>query len=436
MPSPLLSAQELITLHQTRAIVLIDVRTGVGIKERYAAQHLQGALWIDLDTDLAHIGTDAAKGGRHPLPPIAQFATVLTRLGIRPESHVIAYDDKSGANAAARFWWMLRAMGHASVQVLNGGYDAAIQAGFPTSDTIPIPSPALPYPTPTTWMLPLSDINEVAKSVQDTTSNLVIDVRDQYRFDGKSEPIDLIAGHIPGAINIPFSSNLDENGLYLSPELLQNKYKNALAGRNLENITVHCGSGITACHTLLAMDYTGLGIPKLYVGSWSEWSRNDRPIGKNDIRIIDYAPMYKEVFKDLNVEWISTYFVMEAADYKALDNPETYILEKGGHILVALYNDEPVGVCALIKTHDDPEMDYELAKMAVSPKAQGKKIGWIMGQAAIEKAKTLGAKALFLESNTILTPAISLYYKLGFQKIDTRPSPYERSNIQMKLEIL
>jgi ribosomal protein S18 acetylase RimI-like enzyme len=126
---------------------------------------------------------------------------------------------------------------------------------------------------------------------------------------------------------------------------------------------------------------------------------------------------------------------MEAADYKALDNPETYILDKGGHILIALYNDEPVGVCALIKTHDDPEMDYELAKMAVSPKAQGKRIGWIMGQAAIEKAKNLGAKALFLESNTILTPAISLYYKLGFKKIETRPSPYERSNIQMKLKI-
>ena len=117
---------------------------------------------------------------------------------------------------------------------------------------------------------------------------------------------------------------------------------------------------------------------------------------------------------------------------EALDNPETYILEKGGHILIALYNDEPVGVCALIKTHNDPEMDYELAKMAVSPRAQGKKIGWIMGQEALQKARTLGAKALFLESNTILTPAITLYYKLGFQKIEHRPSPYERSNIQMK----
>ncbi len=142
---------------------------------------------------------------------------------------------------------------------------------------------------------------------------------------------------------------------------LKSKYQAALKGKT---VTVHCGSGITACHTLLAMDYAGLGIPKLYVGSWSEWSRNDRPLALGNIRIVDYEPAYKAVFKDLNVEWISTYFVMEAADYKALDNPETYILEKGGHILVALYNDEPVGVCALIKTQNDPEMDYELAKMA------------------------------------------------------------------------
>ncbi len=154
-----------------------------------------------------------------------------------------------------------------------------------------------------------------------------------------------------------------------------------------------------------------------------------------NISIVDYEPKYKQVFKDLNVEWISTYFVMEAADYKALDNPESYILSQGGHILVALLDNEPVGVCALIKMQDDPEMDYELAKMAVSPKAQGKKIGWLLGQAVIEKAKSLGARALFLESNTILTPAISLYYKLGFDRITSRPSPYERANIQMKLEI-
>lgn len=155
-----------------------------------------------------------------------------------------------------------------------------------------------------------------------------------------------------------------------------------------------------------------------------------------NIKIVEYEVQYKQIFKDLNVEWISTYFVMEASDYKALDNPETYIIDKGGHILVALYEDEVVGVCALIKMEDDPEMDYELAKMAISPKTQGKGIGWILAQAVIEKAKNLGAKALFLESNTILTPAISLYYKMGFKRITSRPSPYERSNIQMKLDLL
>ncbi len=153
------------------------------------------------------------------------------------------------------------------------------------------------------------------------------------------------------------------------------------------------------------------------------------------IKIVNYEPQHQAAFRALNVEWISTYFVMEAADYKALDHPETYILEKGGHILVALYEDEPVGVCALIKMDDDPEMDYELAKMAVSPKVQGKKIGWTLAQAVIEKAKSLGATMLFLESNTILAPAISLYRKLGFIEISNRPSPYERANIQMKLPL-
>jgi ribosomal protein S18 acetylase RimI-like enzyme len=153
------------------------------------------------------------------------------------------------------------------------------------------------------------------------------------------------------------------------------------------------------------------------------------------IRIVNYEPQYQGVFRALNVEWISTYFVMEAADYKALDHPDTYILEQGGHILVALYGEEPVGVCALINMKDDPEMDYELAKMAVSPKAQGKKIGWILAQAVLEKARSLCAKTLFLESNTILTPAINLYRKLGFVEVHNRPSPYERANIQMKLSL-
>jgi len=153
-----------------------------------------------------------------------------------------------------------------------------------------------------------------------------------------------------------------------------------------------------------------------------------------DVQIVDYKPDYQQAFRDLNEQWISKYFKMEAADHKALDNPQQNIIDKGGHILVALYNNEPVGVCALMKM-DDPVYEYELAKMAVSPKAQGKSIGWLLGKAIIEKARSLGAKKLYLESNTILEPAINLYHKLGFQKVIGHATPYERCNIQMELMI-
>lgn len=153
-----------------------------------------------------------------------------------------------------------------------------------------------------------------------------------------------------------------------------------------------------------------------------------------DVVIVDYTPEYAGAFRQLNEEWISSYFTMEEADYKALDDPEGYILSKGGHIFVALYKNEPLGVCALIKM-DDPHYDYELAKMAVSPKAQGKNIGGLLGQAIINKARSLGAATVYLESNTILKPAINLYHKLGFQKTVGHATPYERCNIQMELKL-
>ncbi|PWV51508.1 bifunctional helix-turn-helix transcriptional regulator/GNAT family N-acetyltransferase [Chitinophaga sp. S165] len=162
---------------------------------------------------------------------------------------------------------------------------------------------------------------------------------------------------------------------------------------------------------------------------WVQEQKKERESRK--VKIVDYQPAYQQAFKDLNVEWISKYFKMEEADYKALDNPQGYILDNGGHILVALYEDVPVGVCALIKMKD-PAYDYELAKMAVSPTAQGKSIGWLLGSAILEKARSLGATKIYLESNTILKPAINLYYKLGFEKIVGHPSPYERCNIQME----
>ncbi|WP_082434911.1 GNAT family N-acetyltransferase [Pedobacter sp. Hv1] len=152
------------------------------------------------------------------------------------------------------------------------------------------------------------------------------------------------------------------------------------------------------------------------------------------IEIVDYQPKYNASFRALNEEWISNYFKMEAKDYESLDQPEAYILAKGGHIKVALFNNEPVGVCALIKLTNHA-YDYELAKMAVSPKVQGKNIGYLLGQAIVEKAKSLGATTLYLESNTILKPAINLYHKLGFERVEGHTSPYERSDIQMLLHL-
>lgn len=153
-----------------------------------------------------------------------------------------------------------------------------------------------------------------------------------------------------------------------------------------------------------------------------------------DVQIVEYQPEYQEAFRALNEEWISTYFEMEEADYKALDNPKEYILDKGGKIFVALYNNEPLGVCALIKMNDG-NYDFEMAKMAVSPKAQGKSIGWLLGQKLVDTAKELGASKIYLESNTILKPAINLYYKLGFEKVAGHATPYKRCNIQMELDL-
>ena len=151
------------------------------------------------------------------------------------------------------------------------------------------------------------------------------------------------------------------------------------------------------------------------------------------VKIITYSSKYQKQFKLLNEAWITQYFKIEEADSIALNNPKEYILDKGGHILVAMYNNKPVGVCALLKTNND--CDFELAKMAVSSQVQGIGIGWLLGNAIINKAKSLHAKKIYLESNTILKPAIKLYQKLGFEKVSGYPTPYERCNIQMVLKL-
>jgi DNA-binding MarR family transcriptional regulator/GNAT superfamily N-acetyltransferase len=151
------------------------------------------------------------------------------------------------------------------------------------------------------------------------------------------------------------------------------------------------------------------------------------------VEIVAYDSSHRVAFQQLNEEWISKYFKMEEADHKVLDDPEGYILQNNGFIFVALYEGEPVGVCALIKMKNDPDYEYELAKMAVSPLMHGKSIGFLLAQAIIEKAKSLNLAKIYLESNTKLKPAISLYHKLGFNKVAGRPTPYERANIQMEL---
>lgn len=278
--APIISIGELKEICTKPEVLIFDASNHKHAREQYAHKHLQGAFFVDINTQLADIQPDVAVGGRHPLPTIADFSTTLRILGISSTSHVIVYDDSKGANAAARFWWMLKAVGHDKVQVLNGGIQAAEQFGFPMQTGINIPVPAAENYPMQQWLLPIAQMDEV-EQVSQKDDYLVIDVRDAYRYNGESEPIDLIAGHIPGAENIPFTENLDAAGLFLQPDVLKERYAQITEGKSTDHIIVHCGSGVTACHTLLAMSYAGLEIPKLYVGSWSEWSRNAKEIVKH-----------------------------------------------------------------------------------------------------------------------------------------------------------
>lgn len=174
---------------------------------------------------------------------------------------------------------MLKSAGHEKVQVIDGGIDAAVKAGFPASDKQETPKRG-EYKFDK-WNLPISGLAEVDKASNDENF-LIIDVRETPRYNGETEPFDKIAGHIPNAKNIPFAENLDAEGFFLPPEKLCEKYEKELESFPTEKIIVHCGSGVTACHTLLALDYAGLKIPKLYVGSWSEWSSNNRPIARKE----------------------------------------------------------------------------------------------------------------------------------------------------------
>lgn len=270
--SPIISTSELKQNFQNKNLIILDARVGKDVYQNYLEKHIKGARFIDLDKDLAEIGDNAAFGGRHPLPNIEKFSKTLSNLGISEDSHIVVYDDKNGANAAARAWWMLRSFGIENIQVLDGGFQTAEKEGleFVSGEELFEKASIIEKKN---WLLPTSSLEDVENELK-SNSSTVIDVRDAYRYKGESEPIDLVAGHIPGAINIPFSENLDETGRFLQPEILKEKYAGLLKDK-AENIIIHCGSGVTACHTILALDYAGFKIPNLYVGSWSEWSRRE-----------------------------------------------------------------------------------------------------------------------------------------------------------------
>ena len=271
--SPIIEVDELMQISENQNLRIFDVRTGSNAKENYIKKHLEYSVFVDLNSDLAEID-DPKNGGRHPLPKFEDFIKILGELGIDKNSHIVIYDDKNGANAAARFWWMLRAVGHKKVQVLNGGLPVAQNQNYPLS-SVEEYYPETKYISDyQDWQLPQVWIDDVKKASQDSDS-MIVDVRESQRFDGIMEPIDLVAGHIPNAQNFPFIDNLDEKGLFKSPEVLRNLYSELFDNYEKSKIIFHCGSGVTACHSLLALDYAGFDIPNLYVGSWSEWSRNE-----------------------------------------------------------------------------------------------------------------------------------------------------------------
>lgn len=274
--SPVIHTDELLELRKWASLVLIDASNSASARESHNELHLQGALFIDINTQLSAVKEDPNNGGRHPLPTTDNFCKTLGKLGIHPKNHIVIYDSNSGANAAARLWWMLRSIGHEKVQVLNGGFQEAKHLNFPLSKGNEIPQEETHYPA-REWKLPMADINEVYAATLNK-SQRIIDVREAGRYNGEYEPIDAVAGHIPGAINIPFKLNLDEKGCFLPAQELNKLYSDRLKGIDIDQCIVHCGSGVTACHTILSMVYAGLPFPTLYVGSWSEWSRSGNEI--------------------------------------------------------------------------------------------------------------------------------------------------------------
>lgn len=277
---PIIELDEWLSLSPHSDAILVDARGGAGAREKYLQGHLRGAIFVDVETQLSEKKASPADGGRHPLPDPQQFVELLARLGIFPGREVVVYDDKAGANAACRFWWMLQGLGHSPVRVLNGGLTYAVSQGVTLQtgwvDPVPIDPDEIHYPN-ADWQSATVSLSRLVQDLQQERC-LLVDVREAYRYLGESEPIDSVAGHIPGAINIPYLKNLLEDGRFAEGAELRERYLPVLAGRDGREVVFHCGSGVSACHTLLALQLAELPPAKLYVGSWSEWSRNDLPI--------------------------------------------------------------------------------------------------------------------------------------------------------------
>jgi thiosulfate/3-mercaptopyruvate sulfurtransferase len=238
----------------------MDGRSG---RDAYDAGHLPGAVFVDLDTALTAHGVDPAEAGRHPLPTPDAFAAALGDLGIGDDDTVVAYDDVGGV-IAGRLVWMLRATGHEAA-LLDGGL-AAWRGDLATDPTVRDPTTFTPRPWPADRLATIEDV---------AAASLLIDARQRERYEGEPDGVDPQAGHIPGALSVPCRENLDGDGRLLPPERLRERFAFAAGAE----VVSYCGSGVTACHNLLALEQAGLGRGRLFPGSWSQWSRDPaRPV--------------------------------------------------------------------------------------------------------------------------------------------------------------
>ncbi len=281
MHTTLMSADELRRLLAAGGANLIVIDCGFDLADTGAGErawreaHLPGSFYLHLDRDLS--GAKTGRNGRHPLPERAAFAATLGRLGIAPATQVVALD-RQGGPYAARLWWLLRWMGHEAAAVLDGGLDAWRAAGGAVDAAVPAPQATTPYPE----RAPLAATIGADALLAQLGRLRLVDARAGERFRGEVEPLDAAAGHIPGALNRFFKDNLAADGRFKSAAALRGEFE-ALLGRESAAQaaqTVHqCGSGVTACHNLLAMEHVGLAGSRLYPGSWSEWASDPaRPI--------------------------------------------------------------------------------------------------------------------------------------------------------------